>query len=758
MKNIKNFRSVEKDVSGSGQRYRRIFESSEDGIMILDFQTGRVMEVNPAFLNLFGDGSEAFLGKALYEIRCFREINEKRELIKKLLEKGHFRRESVSITTHSGRQAVVDLSGIVYEAGSRKEIRLNFHDITDRIKMINAGLEWACQAGLGAEIGKILVQQKDLKSLLQLCTEAIVKYLDAAFARIWILNPEKNTLDLMASAGMYTHIDGGHKSIPVGRYKIGLIAETKTPHLSNDIIGDPFINDPEWAKREGMVAFAGHPIIISGRIVGVMAMFAKKPLTEMCIISLGSISDEIALGIERLKSEEKINFLAYYDHLTRLPNRYLFTELVNKAIDYANRYKHKFAAIYIDLDDFNRINDTLGPNVGDQLLRIVSERLQGVLRKSDVVARLSEEENPIARMGGDEFIVLLHDIEDVGNATHTAQRILDELSRPYECNGLEMFITACIGISIYPEDGIDVEMLVRNADAALHFAKKRGKNNFQFYSKSMNEAAFELLTLESDLRRAIERNELMLFYQPKIDLQTLEICGMEALIRWKTPEGRMIPPGKFIPLAESNGLIGPISRFVLQTACFQNKKWQDAGFKKLCVAINVSGLEFGQRDFMEGILSTLEETGLDPQYLELEITETTVMIDPERAVRNLSRLKQIGVRISLDDFGTGYSSLSYLQRLPLDTVKIDISFIRNVVTHPGDAMIVKTIIAMAHNLNLKVIAEGIEEQGQLAFLRAHHCDALQGYLFSPAVAPEEFERLLIGKGSFIPPCRTEQKL
>jgi EAL domain-containing protein (putative c-di-GMP-specific phosphodiesterase class I) len=309
-------------------------------------------------------------------------------------------------------------------------------------------------------------------------------------------------------------------------------------------------------------------------------------------------------------------------------------------------------------------------------------------------------------------------------------------------DGRELFITASIGIAVYPDNGKNVEDLIKNADTALYHAKKRGKNNFQFYSKSMNETALELLTLETNLRKAIERQELLLYYQPKVDIATRKVIGMEALIRWKTQEGGLISPAKFIPLAEKNGLIVPIGKFVLQTACFQNKTWQEAGLKKINVAVNVSGFQFGQKDFVENVLAALDEAGLDPQFLELEITETTIMENLEGAVQKLNKLKEAGIGISIDDFGTGYSSLSYLQKLPLDAIKIDISFIRNVATNPNDAAIVKAIIAMANNLNLKVIAEGVEDEQQLEFLREHKCDIIQGYLFSPPVPAEEFFDLL----------------
>nr|CBX27252.1 Uncharacterized signaling protein PA1727 [uncultured Desulfobacterium sp.] len=742
MKTLSEFAHVETDLRESEKRYRRLFETSDDGIMILDFETGQVKDVNPFLLNLFGAEREEFIGKEFPQIRCFNDFDIKGIELRELREKGRVHHDGMALETIDGRHVITEFIGNVDQEGFQKVIQFNFRNITDRKKAEDELIDRARQATLGAEIGKVLVQQKDLRSLLQLCTESIVKNLDAAFARIWIFQEDENALHLMASAGMYTHIDGNRKIIPVGKYKIGIIAEEKKPHLTNTVIGDPQISDQEWAKREKMVAFAGHPLVVDERLVGVMAMFSKKPLQDTALMALASISDGIALGIEKKKAEDRIHFLAYYDNLTNLPNRYFFKELVNKTIEYANRYKHTFAVVIIDLDDFNRINDTLGHNVGDKFLKIVSSRLLNTLRSSDFVARIFDEEEPIARMGGDEFIVLLHELDNDGNCVHVAHRILNELSQAYELDGSEVFITASIGIAVYPDDGRDVENLIKNADTALHYAKKRGKNNFQFYLKSMNETALELLTLETNLRRALERQEFLLYYQPKVDLTTRKIIGMEALIRWKTPEGILISPAKFIPLAEANGLIVPIGKFVLQTGCLQNKKWQEACSKRISVAINVSGRQFGQKDFVQEVLTVIEDTKLDPQYLELEITETIIMTDPKRAVRDLEKLKEMGIQIALDDFGTGYSSLNYLQRLPLDAMKIDISFIRNVVTDPNDAVIVKTIIAMAHNLNLKVIAEGVEDEHQLEFLREHGCDIIQGYLFSPPVPAEEFFDLL----------------
>lgn len=616
-------------------------------------------------------------------------------------------------------------------------------EVVERTNAQTELIERARQAELGAEIGSILVLNRDLETILQLCTKAIVKHLDAAFARIWVLNEKGNILELIASAGMYTHIDGNHRLIPLGKLKIGMIGQEKRPHLTNKVIGDPRISDQEWAKREGMVAFTGHPLVVGEKLMGVMGMFSKKALPNSALTALGSIADGIALGIERKKSEDQIRFLAFYDSLTGLPNRNYFNELLEKTIEYSNRYKEQFFIILIDLDNFNRINDTLGHYVGDECLKIVSSRLLNTLRNSDCIARIFDKKNPVARMGGDEFILLLREVDSVKKANTVLLRVLNELTKPYQFDGNALFITASIGVASYPEDGNTAENLFKNVDTALFYAKKKGKNNFQFYSKSMNDKARERLTLETNLRRAIERQEFLLYYQPKVDIASRRIIGMEALIRWKLPTGELIPPGKFIPLAEETGLIVPISEIVMEIACFQNQIWQQTGMEKISVAVNISGLHFGKENFVPDVLTVLSKTALDPKYFELEITETAIMLDSERATNNLNQLKEAGIQISLDDFGTGYSSLSYLQRLPIDAMKIDISFIRDVVSNPNNAMIVKTIISMAHNMNLRVIAEGVEDKDQLEFLAEHNCDIVQGYLFSPPVPAEEFSNLLL---------------
>jgi len=458
------------------------------------------------------------------------------------------------------------------------------------------------------------------------------------------------------------------------------------------------------------------------------------------IYTLGLIEDLT----ESKKAAEKIHLLAYYDSLTGLPNRTFHKELMKSAIEHARRRKEIFAIIYLGLDNFQRINDTLGHSSGDILLKAVADRLANSLRKSDYIASSYEGETTevVSRVGGDEFIVLAQDLTQAQDAAKTAHRLLGEISEPFDLSGFEAFMTASIGIALYPDDGTDVDDLLKNADTAMGQAKNEGKNNYQFYSRSMNSSVLELLTLENDLHRALTRNELVLYYQPKVDAATSMVKGMEALIRWEHPERGLIPPMEFIPLAEASGLIIPIGEFVIRAACRQIKTWQAAGCQQMQIALNVSARQFDQKDFTEVIRGILLDTMVSPQCLALEITESIIMRNPEQAIQTLTELKTMGIEIAIDDFGTGYSSLSYLKRLPLDFLKMDMSFVKSLTSDPSDQAIVRATIAMAHGLNLKTIAEGVETEEQLSFLQEYGCDEIQGYFFSRPLPAGEIPGIL----------------
>ena len=434
----------------------------------------------------------------------------------------------------------------------------------------------------------------------------------------------------------------------------------------------------------------------------------------------------------RKLDEERIQYLATHDALTALPNRAMFGELLTLSIRNARRYGRDFAVLFVDLDRFKVINDTLGHEAGDKLLQQVAERLAGTVRASDVVARL----------GGDEFVVLVQEVSEAHQAETVARKILAALARPAYVAGQEIRVTASIGICLYPSDAQDEPTLMKNADIAMYRAKEEGKNTCKFYSAKSNSHSFERLALETSLRRGLERGEFSLHYQAKVDLRGGGITGVEALLRWQHPELGMVPPGQFIPLAEETGLIVPIGKWVLRAACEQNVAWRRAGLAPVRMSVNISARQFADEHLLEDIAEALAASGLEPSLLELEITESMVMQDAERAAVVLDAIKRIGVRLAIDDFGVGYSSLAQLKRLPIDTLKVDRSFIRDIPQDPGDSAIAEAIIAMGKRLRLTVVAEGVETSEQEAFLKAHDCDEMQGFFFSRPIPAEGFAELL----------------
>jgi diguanylate cyclase (GGDEF)-like protein/PAS domain S-box-containing protein len=423
---------------------------------------------------------------------------------------------------------------------------------------------------------------------------------------------------------------------------------------------------------------------------------------------------------------------AHHDVVTGLPNRILLNDRITQSISLARRQKRSIAVIFLDLDHFKYINDSLGHDTGDNLLQCVGKRLLAGVRGSDTVSR----------QGGDEFVILLSEISRPEDAATSARKMLFSLSAPCLVGGQELRIDGSIGISIYPEDGENAETLIKNADTAMYHAKERGRNNFQFFKAEMNLKAVERQSVEGNLRRALERGEFLLHYQPKMNLITGEVTGVEALIRWQQPDRGLVPPSQFVPIAEDCGLIVQIDRWVMREACRQAREWQDVGLPFKRISVNVSAAEFRSQTFLSGVTTTLRETGLEGRYLDLELTEGVLMKDVEATVAILQNLKMMGLHIAVDDFGTGYSSLSYLRLFPIDVLKIDKSFVQHISGDTNDSAIVCAIIDMGKNLKQRVIAEGIETQEQLGFLRARHCDEGQGYLFSRPLAPAEFTHLL----------------
>lgn len=444
--------------------------------------------------------------------------------------------------------------------------------------------------------------------------------------------------------------------------------------------------------------------------------------------------------ITEMKSyEAELEHQARHDTLTGLANRNVLSDRLSQSIVYGELYGHRVWVLFVDLDRFKFVNDTLGHNAGDLLLKEVASRLKTFTREADTIARL----------GSDEFVLILPERLDEELSVGLIQRMMDAIARPLQIEGYDFFLSCSIGVAVYPNDGTDPDSLLKHADIAMYRAKEMGNNNYQFYTAAMNERALERLRIEGDLRNALERKELLLYYQPQVDLRTGRMVGMEALIRWKHPQLGMISPTRFIDLAEETGLIVQMGAWVMHTACEQNKAWQRMGLGYLRMSVNLSTRQFFQQNLVQQVAEMLESTGLAPHYLEIELTESLVMTDVELAVGILNDLKSIGVQLSIDDFGTGYSSLAYLKSFPIDALKIDQSFVRDITVDQDDAAIVASIISLAHNLRLQVIAEGVETQEQLSYLQRHRCDEMQGFYFSEPVSAADIE-IILREGKVLP--------
>jgi diguanylate cyclase (GGDEF)-like protein/PAS domain S-box-containing protein len=484
-------------------------------------------------------------------------------------------------------------------------------------------------------------------------------------------------------------------------------------------------------RRDQTVHLSANAILVRRDGVEIPIEESVAPIHDSQGQSAGAVIVFRDVSVARAMVRQMIHS-AEHDFLTGLPNRMLLNDRINQAIALAPRHMKHVAVLFLDLDGFKHINDSLGHPTGDKLLQSIAKRLAECVRASDTVSR----------QGGDEFVVLLSEVELAEDAAIAAQRMLQAVAQPHSIDHNEFHVTASVGVSIYPDDGLDADVLIKNADTATYQAKENGRQGFRFFTPAMNVWAVERQFIEEGLRRAMERREFALHYQPKIDLTTGAITGAEALLRWTHPTRGPINPANFIPVAEACGLILPIGAWVLREACQQARTWMDAGLSIMSIAVNVSAMEFRVDHFLEGVLATLAQTSLDPKSLELELTESVLMGHAASAATILQNLRESGIRVTVDDFGTGYSSLSYLQKFPVDAIKIDQSFIRQISTVGDDTTIVKAVIGMARGLKLRVIAEGVETLEELAFLRAHRCDEAQGYYFSRPVPAEQFAALL----------------
>jgi diguanylate cyclase (GGDEF)-like protein/PAS domain S-box-containing protein len=513
-------------------------------------------------------------------------------------------------------------------------------------------------------------------------------------------------------------------------------------HRREAVIVSDVMRDPLWEGYRELVAPHGlrscwsTPILShQGDVLGAFALYSKevRAPTEKELRLMELPSRLAGIAIERKEAEDRIHFMANHDALTGLPNRILLKDRLSQALFYAQRYERWVAVAFIDLDNFKIINDSLGHSVGDELLKVVAKRMVACVRSTDTVVRL----------GGDEFVLVLFDQpKDADIIAATLQKIRAAIGEPLALEGHDVRVTSSLGVAIYPNDASEVDALLGNADAAMYRAKENGRDNFQFYTPDLNTKAHELFKLQEELRNAVVRSEFELLYQPQVDLRTDRVFAVEALIRWRHPKHGLLSPIKFIPLAEESGLIVQIGDWVLHEACRQNKAWQDAGMPPIAVCVNVSARQFKEKNLTSRVVSALRESGLSPEWLELELTESLIMQDVERAVATMQELQRLGVQISIDDFGTGYSSLSALKTFPVVRLKIDKSFITDVSNDENDRAVACAVISLGQKLNLRVIAEGVETDDQVTFLRANNCDEMQGYHFSKPVSAGEIVELL----------------
>jgi diguanylate cyclase (GGDEF)-like protein/PAS domain S-box-containing protein len=590
-----------------------------------------------------------------------------------------------------------------------------------------------------ARILEMIATAAPLESVLDCLTALVESQLTGIFGSVLLLDDAGIYLRHGAAPSLAEEyikaVDGVRIGPNVG--SCGSAAYRRLPIIVSDISTNPLWDDyRELAARYGYRSCWSIPIFShQGAVLGTFAMYSRTvrepTATEMSLIEVATRIAGIA--IERKQNEDRIHFMANHDALTGLPNRTLLKDRLSQAILYAERYDRWATVVFIDLDNFKFVNDSLGHNAGDEFLKLVAERMVQCVRPTDTVVRL----------GGDEFVILLFDQpKNVDLISETLQKIRKAIADPIRIDGRDLKVMSSIGIANYPKDGTDADTLIANADAAMYRAKEIGRDNFQFFTPELNTKVHEKFVLQGELRNAVAHDEFLLLYQPQVDLRTGQVFAVEALIRWKHPRLGIVSPDRFIPIAEETGLIVPIGDWVLHEACRQNKAWQDAGMPPMTVSVNVSARQFKERDLVRRVAHSLEKSGLEARYLELELTESLIMQDVEAAIAMMRQLQALGIHLSIDDFGTGYSSLAALKKFPVTRLKIDKSFINDLTVSENDRAVASAVISLGQKLNLRVIAEGVETEEQVAFLRENNCDEMQGYHFSRPVSPEKIEELL----------------
>jgi diguanylate cyclase (GGDEF)-like protein/PAS domain S-box-containing protein len=684
-------RQAEQLLREAEERLQMIFGSVQAGILLIDAETHRIVDANDMALELIGGSRERLLNAVCHQYVCPAEEGQC-----PLTDLGQSldNSERLLLTRSGGSVPILKTATVVMLEG-RRHLLESFIDISDRKQTERALIE----------------SEERYRSLYSTMREGVALHQ-------LVYDEEGRPCDyrLLDVNPAFETIFGVPRGEVVGRRASEIFA-----------LSPPYASPP-YLDVYARVARNGSPVTFEAVFAPLQKVFSVSAVSP----SAGHFAAIFEDITERKRAEDQIHRLAYFDSLTALPNRTLLKDRLDQSIAQASRSRQMVAVMFIDIDRFKGINDTLGHHLGDQLLKALGTRLQECVRHSDTVARL----------GGDEFVIMLTGVVSEQAVVRIAQNALDALAKPVSLDGQEVFSTGSIGIALYPMDGSDVDTLLKNADIAMYQAKELGRNTYQFYSADMNAHNLEQLFLGNDLRRALEREEFSLVYQPQVNLTTGCLIGAEALLRWNHAELGLISPVQFIPLAEESGLIVPLGQWVLRSACAQARAWQKAGLAAVRVAVNISACQFRQTDLVGMVERILEETGLDAQWLELELTEGVLMENADATKRILRELKQMGISLAIDDFGTGYSSLNYLKHFPIDRLKIDRSFVNDINVNPDDAAIAEAIIALAHSLRLQVMAEGVESREQIEFLHVRFCEEMQGFYFGQPLAAEHFAGLL----------------
>ncbi|WP_136523750.1 bifunctional diguanylate cyclase/phosphodiesterase [Geomonas ferrireducens] len=686
----------------SEARYRGLFEAAKDGIMIVDAASGEITDVNPSMIRMLGCGREQLVGHKLWNVPSLSAIAANQTEFAMLHYNDFMHNIDQHLETYDGRSIAVEVISNSYRVNETTVLQFNIRDITIRKNAEDALLksEEQCRtivSNINEYVYSVRFENGDIKSVYH-----SPKCLD-----ITGYTPEEYYKDPLLWFTMIHEED-----------------RNQVVQFLNSI----FAGEDQEPIRHRIVHKDGSVRWILNNCAVQRARRGEK-------VSISRL-DGFILDITDIKrAEENIFFLAHHDPLTKLPNRSTLYAKIEQVISVALRNRRNVALLFLDIDGFKQINDSMGHDVGDRLLQTVARKLSDCTRSCDVVARL----------GGDEFVVVLWDC-GVTETTLVAEKIINA---GFPLQGTNIMVTPSIGISIFPEDGKDYLALLKHADIAMYHAKKTGGNNFQFFTPRLNQMAHERFAVEAELRRALEHEEFVLHYQPKVDLVTGHFSGMEALIRWQHPVRGLIMPEEFITIAEESGLLHQISKWIIPTVCRQIQQWQQQGIDKISAAVNLSASFFQHRDFEETVEASLLETGIPPECLELELTEATIMSDPQRVLGSMAAMKALGLQLSIDDFGIGYSSLSYLKKLPVDKLKIDQSFIRNIARDQDNAAVVRAVISIGRSMQLKVIAEGVENASQLAWLQAEGSEEAQGYYFSRPLPVPKMTALLKQNANFL---------